>query len=290
MGVFDTVLTTAGEFGPYQRRLYFVLCLLCVTVGVSAVVVIMVVAEPSHRCSLPSYENDTYKIQDADHEQIVNLTIPTTLIQGVKVYDQCKIYTWSPENGTGGMPSGALHTESCESWVYDKTHYESTAVSKLGMVCEKSSLRSHAKMAYMLGKAIGVVVLSICSDLFGRKKLLILSLALSVVSGFICAWVSNTIALCFALAFLGTSNVGVYTTIFVIGMEVTGPGKRYYAGTVLDFFFALGECSVAGVGYLLRDRNLTITVLIIPNVLLLPCLWWVPMLAISVRVSLREDR
>ncbi|XP_064613750.1 organic cation transporter protein-like [Liolophura sinensis] len=276
MGVFDTVLTTAGEFGPYQRRLYFVLCLLCVTVGVSAVVVIMVVAEPSHRCALPSYENDTYKIQDADHEGIVNLTIPTRLIRGVKVYDQCKIYTWPPENETRGMRSGDPRRESCKSWVYDKTHFESTAVSKLDMVCERSSLRSHVKMAFMLGKAIGVVVLSIFSDLFGRKKLIILSLALSVVSGFICAWVNETIPLCFALAFLGASNAGVYNSIFVIGMEVTGPSKRYYAGTVLDFFFALGECSVAGVGYLLRDRNLTITVLIIPNALLLPCLWLVP--------------
>lgn len=53
----DALLEAVGEFGTYQKLNYAVFCLVSLTVGTSAIVVIQAVAEPAHRyvtwaCSL----------------------------------------------------------------------------------------------------------------------------------------------------------------------------------------------------------------------------------------------
>ena len=46
---FDEVLTEIGEFGTYQKRLYFLLCLPAINAGIFMVISVFTLGNPDHR-------------------------------------------------------------------------------------------------------------------------------------------------------------------------------------------------------------------------------------------------
>jgi len=46
---FDEILKAIGEFGPYQRLVYFLLCLPAVFIGMHNVNAALILYEPNHR-------------------------------------------------------------------------------------------------------------------------------------------------------------------------------------------------------------------------------------------------
>ena len=80
------------------------------------------------RCKIPGYPNDTYDIQSEYHRQLINLTIPMEENDdGDIVYRQCDYNVY---NDSGGIP-GHHYQEQCDSWVYDKSTYDSTFASQV---------------------------------------------------------------------------------------------------------------------------------------------------------------
>lgn len=45
----DAVLKVIGEFGPYQKRVYFLVCLPILFVGAANLAFVFIAAVPSHR-------------------------------------------------------------------------------------------------------------------------------------------------------------------------------------------------------------------------------------------------
>lgn len=46
---FDDVLLKLGEFGPYQKRLYFLLCIPAISVGCYMLNLVIILETPNHR-------------------------------------------------------------------------------------------------------------------------------------------------------------------------------------------------------------------------------------------------
>jgi len=46
---FDDILSKLGEFGAYQKRLYFLLCIPAISVGSFMMMLVIIMASPEHR-------------------------------------------------------------------------------------------------------------------------------------------------------------------------------------------------------------------------------------------------
>ena len=50
---FDELLMVLGEFGTYQKCVYFLLCLLSVSSGIHTIISVFLLGIPHHRCVSP---------------------------------------------------------------------------------------------------------------------------------------------------------------------------------------------------------------------------------------------
>ncbi|CAC5372454.1 SLC22A4_5 [Mytilus coruscus] len=148
----DSTFEIVGEFGPYQKRIYFLLCLMPFMTSFHTLLSSFILATPDHRCALPNWPNDTYKIQSEAHREDVNRSIPLSSEDGY-LYDGCTIYGNSSE------------LVNCEKWVYAKTVFESTFTSEQNFVCDDELKTSHAAMIFFCGVLTGALGFGSLSDL-----------------------------------------------------------------------------------------------------------------------------
>ncbi|XP_052712009.1 organic cation transporter protein-like [Crassostrea angulata] len=269
---FDELLGVLGEFGPYQKFVYFLVCLPSIIAAFHMVNSVFLLGIPKHRCKLPNYPNDTFLSQGAVHDDLVKAFIPTELSADNEViYKQCYVFsTPASVNVTGGPE------QSCSDWVYDKTVYENTFASEQNLICGKAIWASNAKMIFFAGVFVGALLLGALSDKIGRKKTLILSVLGLLASSLAVAWAENFYLFCVLRFIVGFCCAGTFMSAFVLGMEIVGPSKRLWAGVVIEYFFALGLVLLCLVGYLVREWKYNEIVLSVPSAFILVYWWLLP--------------
>ncbi|GFO15327.1 organic cation transporter protein [Plakobranchus ocellatus] len=194
---FDDLLVAVGEFGSYQRRVYFLLCLPAILCGAQVLSAVFIMAMPSYRCKIPAYTNDTYKIQSSIHEDLVNMSIPldssSAQTASSTAFSKCFVYSdvlratqkqsdlWTSAegalssslwraaamnmtSGSNGKPERQRETEECHEWVYDKSEFDSTAMTEFDVVCEDTILRSICNSVVFVGALFGSVAMGIIAD------------------------------------------------------------------------------------------------------------------------------
>ena len=77
------------------------------------------------RCAIPVLENDTFKIKDAEHRQLLDEYIPL-MTDGT--YSSCYIYDRTT-NETGNHLSNS--TVLCNRWVFDTTIFVDTVITEV---------------------------------------------------------------------------------------------------------------------------------------------------------------
>lgn len=272
---FDEILLEIGQFGTYQKRLYFLLCLPIINVGLFTVISVFLLGVPNHRCSIPGYENDTYKIQSDFHELVINKTIPESANDIFK-YDECHIFPASlTYYDNYSRPINATMI-TCDRWVYDDSIFKSTFVSQTNLICDDAILTSVAQMLYFAGVLIGSLVFGILSDVIGRKKVLMISLVLINVSTIGLAWANSYGIFVFWRILTGAANEGVFMTALVLGMEMVGPSKRVWTGMIIEYFFALGLTILAGLAYFIREWQYLEMSVAFTNLIFLCYFWIIP--------------
>ncbi|KAJ8314448.1 hypothetical protein KUTeg_006598 [Tegillarca granosa] len=251
---FDDIFTILGEFGNYQKVIYFLLCIPSISAGIFMTISVFLLGSPKHRCVIPGYDNDTYTTQSVYHENLINNYIPPH-VEKKKDYDECHLFSFNSSDVTFDNMSRPINASliKCTSWVYDDSIFKSTFTAEQNIVCEQSYKQTLAKTMFFAGVLVGAFALGVLSDVIGRKKTLHLSFLLMTASGVAVAF-APSYAIFVALRFLcGAGNAGVFMTAFVIGMELVGPSKRKLAGIIVEYFFALGLVLLSGVAYLIRD-------------------------------------
>ncbi|KAK7491562.1 hypothetical protein BaRGS_00017201, partial [Batillaria attramentaria] len=295
---FDELVTILGEFGPYQKRVYFLLCLPAITGCMQTLVYVFTMGVPQHRCALPGLEQDTYEPQNPHHAAVVNASIPPNDFCHVivKTLNVTSLTTTAElaagsMNGVHGFAGSAynssdgsnkqesdcddgLHINStgsgcklatCSRYVFDKSNFQETVVTQMGLVCEKRNNLAHAQMLFMLGSLFATAVCQPLSDIYGRKAILLACLALHAIVSLAITWSTYFTLLC-ALMFLSNLAItGMFGNAFVIGIELVGPSKRVWAGYVVEIFWSLGMILLAPIAFLLRDwQHLQMATSILP--------------------------
>ncbi|XP_052811636.1 organic cation transporter protein-like [Mya arenaria] len=277
---FDDITVLLGEFGKYQKILYFLVCLPAIFTGMQMLSSVFTLAIPDHRCALPGLGNDTYEVQGQWHKLLINQSITWETgkdDEGSLVYSSCDRYVTNENTSYNAhyIPVNTSTTE-CDTFVFDQSTFKNTFITKTNLVCGNKLARANANMILMGGKLFGSIAIGVFSDIFGRKKAVMLSSFLHIGAAFGSAFAPNYGAFVIFRFVQGASNSGIFMSLFVIGVELVGPSYRVAAGIIIEFFWCIGLFLLCLVAYFVRTWNILLLVLACPTVLLVFYFWLIP--------------
>ncbi|XP_047110116.1 organic cation transporter protein-like [Schistocerca piceifrons] len=268
---YDDILKYLGEFGRYQKRIYFFLCLPAIFCVTHKLANVFLQAKTKHRCRLPyEMDNSTYVMAP----EVINMTIPWDT--AAKTWSSCQRLdaNFTQEYFDAGIPTN--NTVDCESWIYDTTTYKSSAVMEFNLVCEYAWLSATADALFMVGVLLGSIIFGDLSDRFGRRPIFFLSLVLQVIGGIGAAVLPNYSSFVAARMLIGATTSGVFLVAYVIAMEMVGPSKRMVAGVLCQVFGTIGYLLTAFFAYFIKEWRILQIAFSVPGVLFLSYWWFIP--------------
>ena len=121
---FDDILVKLGEFGKYQKIIYFVLFLPTIFSAMHKMAWVFLGAKVNHRCRLPfELSEDSSSTQLHDYHSKINLSRYYTWDDDNTRFDQC---SWIDKDDK--------EIQCNNSWVYDRTTFGSSAVMEWNLV------------------------------------------------------------------------------------------------------------------------------------------------------------
>lgn len=280
---FDDILKDVGEFGKYQKVVYFLLCLPSFATGLFMMHLVFVMETPNYRCKIADYPDDTFGVRDPGHQRLVEMTIPRDSIGD---YEKCSFYSYKTnrtifmynssdlqENFTIGVNATL---QKCSEWVYEKSVFKETYTSKHNLVCDDAILVSHSRMIFYLGVLVGDIVFGWSSDRVGRKITICVGLLLLIAAAFAVSWTPEIISFTILEFIIGGTNHGSFLCTNVLGQELVGPSKRKYTGTIQHMFFSIGLVYQTIVYYFSRDWQISCIVLAASCIIFIPYWWLIP--------------
>ncbi|XP_030427485.1 solute carrier family 22 member 4 isoform X1 [Gopherus evgoodei] len=273
---YDELISFLGEWGPFQRLIFFLLSASIVPNGFNGMSAVFLAGTPEHRCRLPPSANLS--------REWLNASIPREVQGGREGPSRCRRYrleSLANFSALGLQPGrdvdlSQLEQEKClDGWEYSRELYLSTIVTEWNLVCEDDWKTPLTTSLFFVGVLIGSFISGQLSDRFGRKNILFATMA--VQTGFSFVQIFSTSWEMFTVLFLivGMGQISNYVVAFILGTEILGKSVRIIFCTLgVCTFFAIGYMLLPLFAYFIRDWRMLLLALTVPGVLCVP-LWWV---------------
>ncbi|XP_034747853.1 solute carrier family 22 member 13 [Etheostoma cragini] len=268
---FDQILSAIGGFGKYQKILYIWICLPQILLAFHMMVSVFTGSTPPHRC-----RESSISVAGNKSHFLGTLSLNFSLSEGSCFSSDDLLES----NWTERVPCS-------QGWVYSKDTFQSTTVTEWDLVCNNAGLNSLSSSIYMFGLLVGSVLFGAMADRYGRRFILLLSIALQTGFGVAVAFAPNFSIYVILRFLVGTTVSGVIINAFVLGTEWTCTKRRMLAGIFTDYAFGLGYMLLAGIAYLIRDWRKLQLAISAPGFLLIFYIWVLPQ---SARWLLANDR
>jgi len=143
----------------------------------------------------------------------------------------------------------------CTNYGFDPDFWEATMVTEWDLVCEKSWLKTLAKLLLFTGFALGSFCSGLVSDRFGRKTAIWGASVTMLVFGVITAFVPWYPLFVFTWWVTGTMAIACYTAAFVWTMEIAAGPYKVYVSMSMNYSWPLCRLIIAGLAYGLRNYH-----------------------------------
>ncbi|KFV88183.1 Solute carrier family 22 member 3 [Struthio camelus australis] len=283
MPTFDEVLKEAGEFGRFQKRVFFLLCQTGITFSfLFASVVFLGQAPENYWCRIPGAAELSERCRWTLEEERNFTVLPLQLANGSS-RGQCERLDTAWDTSTscanflahyGNRSAGSLPLTACrDNWVYEQPH--SSVVSEYNLVCGNAWMLDLTQAILNLGFLAGAFTLGYAADRYGRILIYLLSCLGVGICGIIVAFAPNfTVFLIFRFL-QGVFGKGTWMTCYVIVTEIVGSDQRI-VGIVIQIFFTLGIMILPGIAYWVPNWQGIQLAISLPNFLFLLYYWAVP--------------
>ncbi|XP_030355362.1 solute carrier family 22 member 3-like [Strigops habroptila] len=283
MPSFDEVLKEAGEFGRFQKRVFFLLCQTGITFSFLFVSVVFLGQAPgSYWCRIPGAAEQSelcgWTLEEERNFTVLPLRLGNRSSSGecerLDVVWDTPISCTSPLAHYGNGSTGYLSLTTChDNWVYKQPH--SSIISEYNLVCGNAWMLDLSQAILNLGFLAGAFTLGYAADRYGRILTYLVSCLGVGICGVIVAFAPNfTVFLIFRFL-QGMFSKGTWITCYVIVTEIVGSDQRI-VGIVIQIFFTLGIMILPGIAYLLPTWQGIQLAISLPNFLFLLYYWVVP--------------
>ncbi|KAM7162805.1 organic cation/carnitine transporter 2-like [Macrochelys suwanniensis] len=273
---YEGVTAFLGEWGPFQRLVFFLLSASIVPNGFTGLSIVFLAGAPEHRCRLPASANLS--------REWLNASIPREVRGGREGPSRCRRYrleSLANFSALGLQPGrdvdlSRLEQEKClDGWEYSRELYLSTIVTEWNLVCDDDWKAPLTASLFFVGVLVGSFISGQLSDKFGRKKVLFATMG--VQTGFSFLQVFSTSWEMFSVLFVivGMGQISNYVAAFVLGTEILGKRVRIIFCTLgVCIFYAIGYMLLPLFAYFIRDWRMLLLALTLPGLLCIP-LWWI---------------
>ncbi|XP_068231490.1 organic cation transporter protein-like isoform X2 [Palaemon carinicauda] len=249
----DAILREIGEFGPFQRRTFLLLCLPSILVGCGNLAYVFIAATPKYRCAIPGCDNATYPNYAST---FVNFTIP--YLKNGKDLDQCHHYvrlnsSVAPITCSKDDFNSTVLDTCKDGSVFDNSVYLSTIVSEFDLTCHNAWEANMVQTIYFGGILAGSLISGYLGDRLGRMLTFTIGVVGMASFGVTTALVSSLPGLNFTRFMSAVMATAVFQTSFILATELVGPKMRVTCGVVPQYFFALGEILLGLVSWQIKD-------------------------------------
>lgn len=277
-----------GEFGRYQKLIYLLVCLPAIFTAIFSLASVFTAATPLHRCKVPLCDNSPAVVHydDAFDEGFAAFTIP----RENGIWNGCQMFQAKDDDRLGICLRQEFTnvTVECEDHLYSEHDYTNTMVKEFGLICGNDEWKIPlTESTFFAGVLVGAVGYGQLSDIFGRRSILLLGIVQMSSAGIASGFVSTYSAFVTTNFFLGMAQIGVFQTAFIMAIEMVGKSKRVLCGVVIEFFFVLGELSLAMIACYFRDWR---KILIVASTATLPFLSYYFLLPESIRWLIVKKR
>ena len=247
LDVDKLLVNKIGEFGRYQKFVYVLVCLpAALTAGITLGSVFTEYV-PEHRCFVDGCDDkQAPRYDDAFLMSWYNFTIPSN-------NSQCDRYKRTDNKSSCSLAEFSQVTESCDRYLFSDSIIKSSVVTEFELVCNEEWQVPLSQSVFFAGVLVGAITFGYLSDVWGRKKTFLLGLLETVVCGLAASASTNVKMFAVLQFFTAMGQVGLFQTLFVLGVELVGPSKRVLCGIVIEYFFVLGELYLALVAWYFRS-------------------------------------
>ncbi|XP_001944985.1 organic cation transporter protein [Acyrthosiphon pisum] len=269
---FDDLLYKIGDFGKYQKRIYFFLCLPAISCALHKLSGVFILAKTDYRCQLPGEpDNASYDLPP----NIMNMSYPFDY--KLDHFSSCKMYDTNFTDAYYSSNITANKSIDCHRWIYDRHDFQNTAVMEFNLVCDRAWYKGTADSMLMVGVMLGSIIFGYLSDRIGRKNIFVISVLLQGISGCGMAFTQEYWSFTFLRVLVGASTSGLYLAAYVIGLEFVSSKYRMVVGVVIQMFFSVGFLLTSGFAYAFHENwryfQLAIT---IPTLFYTTYYWFIP--------------
>ncbi|KAK2873212.1 hypothetical protein QQF64_017040 [Cirrhinus molitorella] len=276
MGNYDEDTAFLGQKGPFFVILFFLLNAIYISTGFHGLYIVFVGASPSHHC----------RVADGNlTEEWMKASIPNETLGGKLQPSQCWRYSLQTLRNLSALGYSPLDVnltdvtlEKCvDGWSYSTQIYHSTIVSEWDLVCDSEWRVPFATSTLYMGYLLGSLVSGQLSDRFGRKKVLFASLAAEALVILAQSFSDSWLLFCVLYFFVGTFQISLYITAFVLGSEVLSKSLRVLFTTLGAFLhYCIGYMVLPWIAFAVRDWRTLLRVLSGLTVVYIPLWWLIP--------------
>ncbi|XP_074069377.1 solute carrier family 22 member 4-like isoform X3 [Macrotis lagotis] len=162
---YDEVTAFLGQWGPFQRLIFFLLSASIIPNGFNSMSIVFLAGVPEHRCRVPASANLSGEWR--------NHSIPLQAQDGREVPSKCRRYRLSALAGfsaQGLLPGrdvnlSQVEQEPClDGWEYSQDTYLSTIVTEWNIVCDENWKPPLTTSLFFVGVLMGSFISGQLSD------------------------------------------------------------------------------------------------------------------------------
>ncbi|XP_017013579.1 organic cation transporter protein [Drosophila takahashii] len=272
----DAILKHLGQFGRFQLIIFVLICLPMMFHAMFSVTYVFTAATVTHRCKIAECD-----LPDSSYyEPHTEFSIP----KNGKDLDACNRYTNSElphwNQSVGEDICFPRHftgiSEACPDNKFVFRDKEVTISNDFGIFCDDEWKLSMVGTINNLGQFFGIPIGGYVADRYGRSFSIALGGILGAVLGVIRSF-SPSYGWFLVFEFLDNmTSSTLYSTCFVIGIELVGPKRRVLACSVITVFYAVGEVLLAMSAKAFSDWRILLRITYTPSLILLAYFWILP--------------